>query len=226
MALRKLVLGPGLLLVIKACWRRLSACTVGHGTAKAKIGFRDVCAVASGQTPPRWCACSRPSAMGGGLTLPAQHHAITRLFLVHGSDLRRAIDDMAGGNMAPCLVTAMMRLRLVHLHEPVGEGPHSAATRIGAASRASTWAWIARTMRRRQNLVQFVSLTDEAHLLRQHLWKNRSLSCRGASNLASVANDTSLQSSPLREAGLRAGQALRPRGRTFSGGRRLSSCLV
>ena len=72
--------------------------------------------------------------------------------------------------MAPCLVTAMMRLRLVHLDDSVGEGPHSAATRIGAASRASTWGWIASTMRMKQNLVEFVSLTDEAHLSLQQLW--------------------------------------------------------
>ena len=103
-------------------------------------------------------------------TPPAQHHAITRLFLMPGTDLRRAIDDMAEGNMAPFLVTAMIRLRLVHLDDSVGEGPHSAATRIGAASRASTWGSIASTMRMKKNLVEFVSLTDEAHLWRQQLW--------------------------------------------------------
>ena len=86
-----------------------------------------------------------------------------------GTDLRRAIDDTAGANMA-CLVTTVMRLRLVHLDDSVGEGPHSAATRIGAASRAPTWGWIASAMRMKQNLVEFVSATDEAHLSRQQLW--------------------------------------------------------
>ena len=52
---------------------------------------------------------------------------------------------------------AMTRLGLLHLDDSVGEGPHTLATRIGAASRASTWGWIASTMRMKQNLVQFVS---------------------------------------------------------------------
>ena len=64
----------------------------------------------------------------------------------------------------------MMRLHLVHLDDSVGEGLHSAATRIGADSRASKWGWIASTMRMKQNLVEFVSLIDEAHLSRQQLW--------------------------------------------------------
>ena len=69
-----------------------------------------------------------------------------------------------------CLVTTVMRLRLVYLDDSVGEGPHSAATRIGAASRAPTWGWIESATRMKQNLVEFVSATDEAHLSRQQLW--------------------------------------------------------
>ena len=136
-------------------------------TAKAKFGFMDV-------VPWLFAGLDHDGVRARNLqqresTPPAQHHAITRLFLIPATDLRRAIDDMAGGNMAPCSVTAMMRLRLVHLDDSVGEGPHSPATRIGAASRASTWGSIASTMRMKQNLVEFVSLTDEAHLWRR-LW--------------------------------------------------------
>ena len=50
-----------------------------------------------------------------------------------GADLRRAIDDMAGGNMVPCVVTAMrttqsVRDRTVLLREsvrPVGHRPEA-----------------------------------------------------------------------------------------------------
>ena len=86
----------------------------------------------------------------------------------HHETLLHAWNGSTAG--AACLVTAMMHLRLVHLDDSVGEGPHSAATRIGAASRAPTWGWIASTMRMKQNLVEFVSLIDEAHLARQQLW--------------------------------------------------------
>ena len=106
-------------------------------TAKAKIGFMDV-------VPWLLAGLDHDGVRARVLqqwesTPPAQHHAITRLYLMRGTDLRRAIDDMAGGNMASCLITALMLLRLVHLDDSVGEGPHSAASRIGAASRASTW---------------------------------------------------------------------------------------
>ena len=131
----------------------VSLCRRTPTTAKAKIGFMDVV---------QWLLArlDHDGVRARVLrqwesTAPAQHHAITRFFLMPGTDLRRTIDDMAGGNMAPCLVTAMMRL--VHLDDSVGEGPHNAATRIYAAGRASTWSWTA-------------SLTDEAHLSRQQLW--------------------------------------------------------
>ena len=95
-------------------------------TAKAKIGFMDV-------VP--WLLARldhggvRARVLQQRESTPlARHHAITRLYFMPGTDLRRAIDDMTGGNMASCLVTALMRLRLVHLHDSVGEGPHSAAS--------------------------------------------------------------------------------------------------
>ena len=139
----------------------LSACTVGHWPQPRRksaswIWYR-------GFSPDSTTMVYARVLQQWESTPPAQHHAITRLFLMPGTDLRRAIDDMAGGTIAPCLVAAMMRLRLVHADDSVGEGPHIAATRIGAAR-------IASSVRMKQNLVEFVSLTDEAHLSRQQLW--------------------------------------------------------
>ena len=88
-------------------------------TAKAKFGFMDVVPWLFARLD-HYGVRARVFQQWESTPL-AQHHAITRLFFIPGTDLRRAIDDMAGGNMAPCLVTAMMRYRLVHLDDSVGE---------------------------------------------------------------------------------------------------------
>ena len=72
--------------------------------------------------------------------------------------------------MAPCLVTAMMRLRLVHLDDSVGEDRTVLLRESVRLVVHRPGGSIASTMRMKQNLVEFVSLTDEAHLWRQQLW--------------------------------------------------------
>ena len=125
-------------------------------TAKAKIGFMDV-------VP--WL-------------LARLDHRHLLLIAMPSRGSSSCLEWICGGRSTTWL-------EATYLNDSVGEGLHTAATRIGADSRPSTLGWIASTMR--QNLIEFVSLTDKAYLSRQRLWSK--LSCRVASNLASVASE-------------------------------------
>lgn len=91
---------------------------------------------------------------------PAAHHRISRFFLEEGTDMRAAVDaiDDQGGNCAPMLRHEIRSLELTPMDDSIAEGPHALAKTIKDRSKASSFSWIAATMRVQQNVVDIENL--------------------------------------------------------------------
>lgn len=84
------------------------------------------------------------------------HHRVTQWFLApnHPHSLRADFDKMLndGSGMSPNLRAAVETLARVPLDDCVCEGPHAQAKRIKMPATAAKWAWVAASMRLKQNL--------------------------------------------------------------------------
>ena len=96
---------------------------------------------------------------------------MTRSLFADDSVLSRLVAQLQDGDALPPEVQAVRdAVADILLMDSVAEGPHAAATKIGAASRASTWPWIASSMRLKQNISEVEQWRGNGTLDVQALW--------------------------------------------------------
>jgi hypothetical protein len=101
------------------------------------------------------------------------HHEVSREFFGEGSALLplvEAIDEE--GNMHATLAAECDSIADIPFDGTAAEEPHARACRVGEASRASSWPWIASTMRLTQNLADCHDLPERCGVSLQRLWNN------------------------------------------------------
>ena len=79
---------------------------------------------------------------------PSAHHPVSLEFLGADSKLRPIIYNLPSGQceLPDVLKDAVASLRDIPLDGSVAEGPHASANRVGQATRAAKWPWLASTM--------------------------------------------------------------------------------
>ena len=93
------------------------------------------------------------SDAGSSGKLARHHDPVTQSLFVDDSVLSRLVAQLQDGGALPPEVQAVRdTVADIPLMDSVAEGPHAVATKIGAASRAPTWSWIASSMKLKQNL--------------------------------------------------------------------------
>lgn len=90
----------------------------------------------------------------------------------HPKSLRSSIDRMAddGTRMSPQLAAAVQGLSWVPLDDCICEGPHAQAKRIKNPASGAKWAWVASSMRLRQNISDCRSLPDATSTPLRSVW--------------------------------------------------------
>lgn len=126
-----------------------------------------------GRCLEQWSACP-----------PEAHHRVTREFLDPRGALRRWVDGMAAdGTMHPNLLREVQSLRAIPMDDTVAESPHAKAHRLMRKSPASTWPWVASSMRLEQNLQDVKDLPAViAECSLEHKWRNFSALVKGPSS--------------------------------------------
>lgn len=97
---------------------------------------------------------------------PTGHHRVTTWFLdpTHPDSLRADVDQMGRGEagMSSRLQAAVQALVRVPMDDCVCEGPHAQAKRVKMPASAAKWAWVASTMRLKQNLTACQELATKS----------------------------------------------------------------
>lgn len=107
---------------------------------------------------------------------PEGHHRVSRWFLdsAYPENLRAEVEQMGadGSGMTPRLRSAVEGLAAAPLDDCVCEGPHAAAKRAKMPATAAKWAWVASTLRIKQNLADCSTLPAATATSLQAAWSS------------------------------------------------------
>lgn len=105
-----------------------------------------------------------------------EHHPLTLHFLSTRGPLRAYVDALApdGTGATPELIAELDALCQVPMDDSAAEGPHAVAKRISVHARSCSWAWVASTMRLKQNLSDYQELRPCLDTDFEALWQRPS----------------------------------------------------
>lgn len=104
------------------------------------------------------------------------HHRVTLWFLdpMHPESLRPDFDQLRadGSGMTPRLQAAVEALARVPLDDCICEGPHAQAKRLKMPASSAQWAWVASSMRLKQNIAACRELPGQTSASFRAVWSS------------------------------------------------------